>query len=190
VTEPDYLAYLDETFGEEHQFRIHREFRSKGLKPREVVDRVLKHRDEVGELWALFDRDNHEGIPETFAAAKQANVKVAFSHPSFDLWLLLHFDSFSGAQNGSDDIVHEKLRRQRHYETFSDDGDKSVKGARAGALTGSEKAATKRAKQLTNDCPTPACSEKAGHADYCDPLRRDPSTDVWRLQAALGIVDD
>jgi len=63
VTEPDYLAYLDETFGEEHQFRIHREFRRQGMKPREVVDRVLKHRGEVGELWALFDRDNHEGIP-------------------------------------------------------------------------------------------------------------------------------
>jgi len=117
-------------------------------------------------------------------------VKVAFSHPSFDLWLLSHFDSFSGAQNGSDDIVHKKLRRQRHYETFSDDGDKSVKGARADALTGREKAATKRAKKLMNDCPTPACSEKAGHADHCDPLRRDPSTDVWRLQVALGIVDD
>jgi hypothetical protein len=123
VTEPDYLAYLDETFGEEHQFRIHREFRSKGLKPREVVDRVLKHRDEVGELWALFDRDNHEGIPEAFAAAGR---KPRPSVPRSLRTTALHLRA---------------LRRQ---------------GTRITAT----------------------------------PLRRDPSTDVWRLQVALGIVDD
>lgn len=190
VTEPDYLAYLQETFGEEHQFHIHRESRKNGLKPREVVDRVLEHRGEDGELWALFDRDEHTGIPEAFAAAKKAGVQVAFSHPSFDLWLLLHFNSFSGAQNGSDTIVHKKLQQQKHWETFSDNGDKSVKGERAATLTGKQNAAAKRARKLTNDCPTPACSENTGHADHCDPLKRDPSTDVWELLKALGILGD
>jgi len=40
-----------------------------------------------------------------------------------------------------------------------------------------------------DDCPTEACSAIDGHADHCEPIRRDPSTDVWRLLVELGVVD-
>jgi len=32
------------------------------------------------------------------------------------------------------------------------------------------------------------CSPAGGHADGCDPLFRDPSTNVWRLLQSLGIA--
>lgn len=33
-------------------------------------------------------------------------------------------------------------------------------------------------------------NRRSGHAENCDPLKRDPSTDVWRLLVHLGIVED
>jgi hypothetical protein len=111
-TEPDYLAYLNKTFGEQHQFSIKPLYESNGMKPREVVAKAAEYLDEVSEyealypddddrrprLWALFDRDQHTGIPEAFKEAEKARISVAYSNPSFDLWLLLHLSDFSGVQ--------------------------------------------------------------------------------------------
>lgn len=193
ATEPDYLAYLNKEFGQDLRFRIQPLWRRYGLKPQEVVDRVLAEHDpddKDNEFWALFDRDEHTGIPQAFAVARENNVRVGFSHPSFDLWLLLHFTAFSGAQSGSSGLVHEKLRRHRGFERFNINGDKSVRDARADTLKGHERAAAKRARKLTNDCPNKKCNEQGGHVDHCDPLRRDPSTNVWELLVALKIIDD
>jgi len=63
-----------------------------------------------------------------------------------------------------------------------------VTGQRAQALHGKHTAAAKRAKRLIDDCPTGVCSASGGHATHCDPLHRDPSTDVWQLLTELGVV--
>lgn len=94
-----------------------------------------------------------------------------------------------GDDDTNRDNIHEKLRQQAGFERFDVHNDKSIRGRRADALRGKQGAATKRAKRLVDECPTGACSARDDHAAYCDPLRRDPSTDVWRLLAELGIVD-
>ncbi len=43
------------------------------------------------QIWCVFDRDQHERIEDAFAKARAAKVRVAFSHPCFELWYLLHF---------------------------------------------------------------------------------------------------
>ena len=189
-TEPDYLDHLNREFGAKLGFTIHVLRSGRGLKPREVVQRVLAERehDKEGEFWAVFDRDQHDGIPQAYADAATHGVQVAFSHPSFDLWLLLHFTAFSGAQSGSNEIVHEKLRRIPEFETFGR-RNKSLRGRRAAALLGNEDAAAARARKLADDCPNRACNATDGHAEHCDPLCRDPSTDMWRLLATLTVID-
>ena len=195
LTEPDYLAYLSRNFGPERQFIIHPLYKRNRLTPTQVVARALEQREELqgndgrsGQLWALFDRDQHSDIPEAMRQARAGAVRVAFSHPSFDLWLLLHFSEVSGQQRGSSRIVHRKLRAYPGFEAFGAASDKSVSGSRAEALTGNHVVAIRRAKRLVDDCPTGACSSETGHARYCDPLRRDPSTDVWQLLVELGIA--
>ena len=193
VTEVDYLGHLQRNFGEDLDFKIHILYSKNGLKPLEVVDRVIAEEAEEGaQKWALFDRDEHVDVPAAFEKAKQNEIKVAFSHPSLDLWLLLHFAGFdSGAQSGSSEVVKEKLRKFPGFADYDKSGDrprKHVRGPRSDALLGKEAAATRNAKRLTNDCPTQDCTAKNGHADYCPPLKRDPSTDVWKLLAELKIV--
>jgi hypothetical protein len=130
-TEPDYLAYLNKEFGPERQFFIQPLFKRNGMTPRQVVDRALEYHDEVvgsdtnrddtrGQLWALFDRDQHHGIATAIREARAGGVRMAFSNPSFDLWLLLHFTDVSGRQSGSSRIIHEKLRQHAGFEAFGD----------------------------------------------------------------------
>jgi hypothetical protein len=200
VTEPDYLDYLNHEFGDAHGFIIHSLSEANGMKPRRVVRKALQHRDELDQpgeqaentrrvqLWALFDRDQHIDIPEAMREATAGGVRVAFSHPSFDLWLLLHFVGVPDRQSGSSRLVHERLRRQPAFEAFAKSHDKGVTVRRVDALRGKHEAAATRARKLVEDCPTDGCSAVHGHATRCDPLQRDPSTDVWRLLVALGVV--
>ena len=73
--------------------------------PRHVVDRLKKafamvrQKGEVqqgDEFWVLLDTDHHikdshiKGTIEALKMASQADFEVAFSNPSFELWLLLH----------------------------------------------------------------------------------------------------
>jgi RloB-like protein len=126
------------------------------------------------------------------AAALNAykEVGIAFSHPSFDLWLLLHFQSLTTPQGGSSIQVHEKLRGYPAFERFATrtSGSKSIGEARAAQLVPRTEAALRNARVLVKQCTGNGCSPSGGHAADCDPLRRDPSTDVWRLIESLGVV--
>ncbi|MEV4577977.1 RloB domain-containing protein [Nonomuraea jabiensis] len=138
-----------------------------------------------------------------------------FSHPSFDLWLLLHFQPFGGTQGGSSKLVIEKLRQAKGADAFKNydkKNDKSIKGPRRDALKGREGNAVTHARSLVVSCPHGACkpahaktepigrdaeaqspqewAARSGHALTCPVLHRDPSTDVWRLLVALGIHTD
>jgi hypothetical protein len=203
-TEPDYLDYLNAEFGDEHGFYIHVLAKKGGYKPLPAVNAALAYQGDVEDhdkdetadpalrpqLWAMFDHDTHVQIREAFSLAEREGLKIAFSHPSFDLWLLLHFSDFQSSQSGSSTIVVEKLRGAdpvfARYATRS--GEKKLDEPRINALRGNHSQAAKRAQRLSDDCRTGVCSRRAGHASHCQPASRDPSTDVWRLLAALGIL--
>lgn len=159
--------------------------------------------DPLREVWALFDRDDHLDVRPALDRLRRHNaeadvepgtldVQAAFSHPSFDLWLLLHFQALTSPQDGSSEYVHEKLRGHPGFEQFAKatSRSKAITAERAAELMRPDRiaAAVRNARGLIKACPSSRCSPDAGHADECDPLRRDPSTDVWRLIRALGIA--
>jgi hypothetical protein len=221
ITEPDYLQYLNDEFGDgdgdqREPFRIQPVYRKNHLSPFQAVEAADQHAGE-DEAWALFDCDQHRDIPRAIEEASKRKVELGFSHPSFDLWLLLHFQAFSGAQSGSSGIVIDKLRKVKGVEAFRNFGksgkNKDVKGARRDALRGREKEAIANARRLVSMCAHGSCkpggaetkpaartddptspaqwAARSGHARDCPMLKRDPSTDVWRLLVSLGIgVDD
>lgn len=207
VTEYQYCTALSNAFAERLGFRIDTpalHIRRNGLTPIEVADHALSVAADTGtrrrgaasgsaspisEIWALFDRDQHHGIPAAFARlAGHERIHVAFSHPSFDLWLLLHFTAVSDGQEGSSEQVHARLRNCPGFDTFAS-REKRITQPRATELMRPERiaAAMRNAKALVGHCPAGCCSAQTGHATHCDPLRRDPSTDVWRLIQCLGI---
>lgn len=227
-TEFDYLRKLAETYGQPEgentagafQLKLARPGKN-GARPAEVVELVLaRATGPDDEKWALFDRDSGDNrdkeIPEAIRTAAANGVQTALSHPSFELWLLLHFQQFTSRENGLDGGVKKLLRKHpdakgfERYDTASGDRGKGIDDRRWAALRPKIGDAVRHARQLVGQCPQGACSPHAaritdltagggdqsegahctGHAAECDPLLRDPSSDVWRLLARLGIGDD
>jgi hypothetical protein len=216
-TEPDYLNYLNERFGDGsrtggQRFRIQPVYAKNGLTPARVVAAVQAKAEE-DEAWALFDRDQHHDIPEALEQAAEKNTEVCLSHPSFDLWLLLHFQAFGGRRSGSsEDVVRALRQADPAFRNFDRRNDKSVKDGRRTALHDQEKEAVDHARSLVGQCEHGSCkanrakhdrverdkpptsasawAARSGHAPDCPVLDRDPSTDVWRLLVSLGIVPD
>ncbi|TFE58483.1 RloB domain-containing protein [Streptomyces sp. ICN441] len=221
-TERDYIALLNDTYGERDgsRFRLHfcHPGHDNGLRPEQVVDQVLAVAGPGDEKWAFFDRDAgdaREGeIPRAMHRAHRNGVQVALSHPSFELWLLLHFQQFTSQENGFSREVLKRLRGHKDakgyegYDQQSGDRGKGLGGQRGRALLDRERTAVRNARKLVSLCPYGECSarhadltpipaprtepyedwtRRTGHAPGCDPLKRDPSSDVWRLLASVGI---
>lgn len=191
VTEYEYFTMVNNDFGD-RDFRLDfpsRRERRRGLKPREVVERAIHAaaEEQADVVWALFDRDQHVGISAAFQDVRdRPTIRIGFSNPSFDLWLLLHFQPYTPRTHGSSREVHAKLRSCRGFDGFGG-SDKHITDERAGVLAGRLPTAVRHARQQVDDCPTKGCSAAAGHQPACDPLDRDPSTDVYLLIESLGI---
>lgn len=91
--------------------------------------------------------------------------------PSFDLWLLLHFQAFNGRQSGRSKDVHDKLRKAHPaFKNFDKRNDKSIKGTRAEALKDKADTAIANAKSLLAQREYGAC--KAAQAKIVPPRQR------------------
>ncbi len=81
--------------------------RGKGRKDGEKVD--------PGNVWCVFDRDEHERIAEAIDQAKGNNFGLAYSLPSFELWLLLHYQDQT-AHIERDKVLKELRKCIPNYE--------------------------------------------------------------------------
>lgn len=115
-TEGDYITLLNRAYGEKKRFHLHfcKHRDSNGLRPVEVVRQVVNEADRSDdEKWALFDRDagdkTPEEIREAMRLAAEHGVHVALSHPSFELWLLLHFKQHTSTEGGMNTTVLDRL---------------------------------------------------------------------------------
>jgi hypothetical protein len=179
-TEYDYLGHLNRFYGPDLKFLIRWPNQRRGLSPSQVVAEAQHVIDEPGiEVWGLFDHDGRPDIDQVCARAKRQHVKVALSHPSFELWLLLHFQDFPpAAQNGSNSVIMERLRASHPAFVHYRDGNKRIDVRRAEALREDDRTrkAVDRARRLSSNF------------SYQTPSNRDPSTDLHLLVESLGIV--
>ncbi len=63
---------------------------------------ALKRDDETlayEAVWCVFDRDDHPDIPTAYSLANAKSLRIAFSNPCFELWLLLHFREQPGMKH-------------------------------------------------------------------------------------------
>lgn len=93
VTEPDYL------FGLAKRCKLKLDVKKAAGAPLGMLDAVRKQKNKgrYDQVWLVFDKDAipDEDIERTFREAERDSVKIAFSNPCFELWLLLHFQSTS-----------------------------------------------------------------------------------------------
>jgi hypothetical protein len=117
-------------------------------------------------VWAVFDCDQHDFVPESIEGCKRAGGQVAYSNPCFEVWLILHYEDYHAADNH-----HEVPKRFRKLDpTYDPNGSKIPN---CGVLMSHVETAEHRAK---NQCKR---REEEGA-----PLGR-PSTTVYRLTRAI-----
>ena len=123
------------------------------------------------QVWCLFDRDEHEFIETALKQAREGDVKVAFSHPCFEVWRLLHYKSVTGTFGGVYGQAALKL-------PFA----KSTANIKAVLPEQIAKGSFTEAKDR-------ALRMNAVHGDHVPLSRRDPYTDVFTfVEDGLGIT--
>lgn len=201
-TEGDYLNLLEAYFGKEMRFHVNPYTRPEGFKPTGAVERAIEvrkslYRDDRENVWVMFDRDEHFDVEKAVVLARKNKIKVAFSHPSFDLWLWVHFAP--GRPTGQGAVVPSSYpsSRGRRIRELRSEGDKRLLSlVRQGALSANLSQAIKLARRLDAGCESGLCDPdrraadggREPHDDRCAILKRDPSTGVYVLLESLGFT--
>ncbi|MFD3917538.1 RloB family protein [Streptomyces sp. NPDC058595] len=130
-------------------------------------------------VWCLFDRDQHEGIDTIHKEAEEIDgLEIAYSHPCFELWRLLHCQDYTSSFGGVCGEATKKLpfvtprmsKEQAKVVLPSQILKTNVDGFAK---------ARDRAQRMNNR-----------HPDHVEKSRRDPYTDVWRfVEQGLKVSD-
>lgn len=175
-TEPGYFDAI-KRLQDRYTIKVHDQHGA----PREVLDLAMNFKDSLVALsrdlpedeqpivCCVFDRDQHPGVDDVIRRAARAGIRVGFSNPCFELWLLLHFQDFGAPCAGSCGTVHARL--VKHVPDY-------VKTLPFELLRGRFESARDRAMTLAT---------RHANDGIVVPTRCDPSTDVHRLLTELGL---
>lgn len=145
---------------------------------REAKDAGLKQDKDWNwpQVWVLFDRDDHLSIPDARRLADKEGVKIAYSHPCFELWRLLHYTNYTSTFGGVCGDANSRLRAcpgfattyGRQVRTVSEQQSKHLRDEQVLSADGQRYVAAKKYAQKIN----------AGQSAV-NPEDWDPFTDVW-----------
>jgi hypothetical protein len=134
-TEYDYLGWLNTTYGSTLKFLINTpppRVQRNGLSPSRVVEHSCRRAREqdIDQVWGLFDHDGRNEIDQVCLREKPSRVSLVLSHPSFELWLLLHLREFTPGdrQYGRNGLIIDKLRGA--HQAFADYGKRGNESTR------------------------------------------------------------
>jgi hypothetical protein len=100
----------------------------KGIVKAAKEEKIKAIRDKISEkdffIWAVFDRNGHEGISEAFDMADANEIKIIFSSICFEFWILLHYTRTSRPFTNCNELISyikkhydaEFEKRNDHYE--------------------------------------------------------------------------
>jgi RloB-like protein len=162
-TEPNYFR----------SFRVPKvviEVQGLGMNPSKLVDKAIeqKNPEEYDQIWCVFDRDSwtETDFHNAIKNAKDADIEIAYSNESFELWYILHFEFLNTGIPRSDYL--KKLDRhlgQKYAKNSDDIYDK---------LLEHQPNAIKNAENLLKKYQP------------CNPANDNPSTTVHRLVQELN----
>lgn len=81
-----------------HKVKVKKGIDTAPLRLVEEAEKILlfdqSHDRKLLEIWVVFDRDRHISYKAAFEeASKFPQIKIAWTNPCFEFWLLLHFRS-------------------------------------------------------------------------------------------------
>ncbi len=113
-TEPNYFNGLKQVINKKYGNKVDVlipsiDVKGTGMNTTSLVkytQRTINHSNKVyGQVWVVFDKDDYND--EQFESAiKNCDYNIAWSNPSFELWLLAHFKKVS-RYISKDDVLKE-----------------------------------------------------------------------------------
>ena len=136
--------------------------------------RTRRRRDsfeESDQVWAVFDRDTHPRFKDAITLCGRYGIRVAYSNPCFELWLLLH-EMHHRRYEDCDEIQSILGNLRPEYDK------NGRKIANCKDLIGRVNQAEERAMELWQ------------RRQQADDRYGNPSTTVGRLTRAIRIADN
>lgn len=56
-------------------------------------------------IWAIFDKDEHQGISDAIEILRGTPIGIAFSNVCFEYWILLHFENTSKPFRNCNEVI-------------------------------------------------------------------------------------
>ena len=122
--------------------------------------------DRFDEIWCVFDHDDHPNLRQAIGEAHDAGVRIAYSNPCFELWLVWHLEDYTAH-------VERNVIQRRSKELGLTEG-KYIAREAVPTLENGFPAARRRAQKLDH-------RRDGDGSDY----GTNPHSDVWRLVDVL-----
>jgi RloB-like protein len=86
---------------------------------KKLYSEAIKAKIDKGNIfiWAVFDRDGHQGVGEAIEMLRETPINVAFSNICFEFWILLHYEYTTRSFLNCDEII-KYIRQQDNKSTF------------------------------------------------------------------------
>lgn len=90
---------------------------------KDKIKKAKQDKNPYDFVWIVFDKDGHSGIPAAFEMARNANpeIKIAFTIPCFEYFVLLHFERTSKPFNKCDDVI-SKIKNEKYVSNYEKSG--------------------------------------------------------------------
>jgi len=146
-----------------------------GANTKSLIEATIDKRSEgirrgrkYNQTWCVFDRDSFpkQSFNDAFEAAKNNDIRIAYSNEAFELWYVLHFEYLQSALSRNDYVRKLKKLLGRKYQKNDPDMYEE--------LIEKQLVAAETAQKLLDS-----------YADF-DPERNNPSTTVHRLVQELN----
>jgi hypothetical protein len=87
-------------------------------KAKEMIKTAKREKNKYDFVWVVFDKDGHANLPEAFELARSSNpeIKIAFTTPCFEYFVLLHFKKTTKPFAKCDDVISQ-IKRD-HLDTY------------------------------------------------------------------------
>ncbi len=118
------------------------------------------------EIYCIFDRDQHKDshLSKAFILANKNKIKLIFSNPCFEYWILCHFEKYSIACQFND--IERKLKEhmgeyeKADYDLYS-------------------KTSKNISRAIANAKSVAQIHQRAGNKNFT--IKRNPSTNIYEL---------
>lgn len=142
-------------------------------------------------IWAIFDRDGHQGIAGAIDMLQGTPIGIAFSNICFEFWILLHYENTARAFATCDEVISHIHRNHDAAYGKSNDHFVRLKNRMQIAISNAQRLAQ---DQRRHDDRPGSITEGANDPDNLDSpnWNLNPYTDVHLIFESLlekGFID-